>query len=88
MEPDYKSMDPEEGTNKFLAAFSLILGVLSLCAGLVPICGTVVSIGGIVAGIFGRRSESRKVATIGIAVSILGLIISVVYSYVVYIQKS
>jgi hypothetical protein len=88
MEPDYGSMDPEERTNKFLAAFSLILGVLSLCAGLVPICGGIVSIGGIITGIFGRRSESRKLATVGMAVSILGLILSVVYAYVVYIQQS
>jgi hypothetical protein len=88
MEPDYKSMDPVEGTNKILAAFSLILGVLSLCAGLVPVCGGGLSIVGIVVGIFGRRSESRKLATVGIAVSALGLILSLVYAYFVYVQKS
>jgi hypothetical protein len=88
MEPDYKNMDPVEGTNKFLAAFSLILGVLSLCAGLVPVCGGGISIVGIVVGVFGRRSDSRKLAAVGIAVSVLGLILSMVYAYFVYIQKS
>jgi hypothetical protein len=80
MEPNYGSVDPEEQKNKYLAAGSIILGVLSLCAGLMPICGAVVSLAGIGLGLFGRRSESRKLATVGIGISILGLILSVVYA--------
>jgi len=88
MEPDYGSLDPEERNNKFMAAGSLILGVLSLCAGLIPIFGAVISLAGIGLGIFGRRSESRKLATIGISICILGLILSVVYAVMKYLQKS
>jgi hypothetical protein len=87
MEPDYGKTDPEERTNKVLAALSLVLGLFSLCAGLIPVCGFVIGLAGIGLGIFGRRSESRKLATVGIAISVFGLIFSVVYAYLVYIQK-
>jgi hypothetical protein len=87
MEPDYGKIDPEERTNKFLAALSLVLGVISLCAGLIPVCGAVISLAGIGLGLFGRRSESRTLAAFGIAISVLGLILSLVYAYLVYIQK-
>lgn len=87
MEPNYGKIDPEERTNKFLAALSLVLGVISLCAGLIPVCGAVISLAGIGLGLFGRRSESRKLAAVGIAISVLGLILSLVYAYLVYIQK-
>ena len=88
MEPNYGSIDPEERTNKFMAALSLVLGVISLCAGLVPICGTVISLAGIGLGLFGRRSESRKLAAVGIAICVLGLILSVVYMIMKQLQKS
>lgn len=87
MEPNYGSVDPEERTNKMMAALSLVLGLISLAAGLVPICGAVVSLAGIGVGIFGRRSESRKLATVGIAICVFGLILSVVYAVFVQIQK-
>ena len=88
MEPNYDGVDPEERNNKFMAAGSLILGVLSLFAGLIPICGAVISLAGIGVGIFGQRSsESRKLATVGIAISVLGLILSVVYAFMRYLQK-
>ena len=87
MEPDYSNIDPEERINKFLAFSSLTLGILSLCAGLIPICGAVISLSGIGLGIFGRRTERHRLATFGIAISALGLILSVVYAILVYIQK-
>jgi hypothetical protein len=87
MEPNYGSIDPEERTNKMLAALSFILGIASLIAGLIPICGAVVSLTGIGVGLFGRRSESRKLATAGIVICVFGLILSVVYAIFVQIQK-
>jgi hypothetical protein len=86
MEPNYGNIDPEERTNKVLAALSLVLGLLSLCVSLIPVCGSTLSLAGIGLGIFGRRSASRKLATVGIAISVFGLIFSVVYAYLVYIQ--
>jgi hypothetical protein len=87
MEPDYGKMDPEERTNHLLATLSIVLGLLSLCAGLIPIFGLVVSFAGIGLGLFGRRSENKKVATIGIGISVLGVIVSLVYAYLLYLQK-
>ncbi len=87
MEPNYGKIDPEERTNKYMAAISLILGLFSLCAGLIPICGAVVSLAGIGLGILGRRSESRKLATVGIAICVLGLILSLVYGYLEYLKN-
>ena len=83
MEPDYKSIDPEERGYKFLAVFSLILGILSLFSGLVPICGVGNGILGIVAGIFGRKSERRKLANAGLLVSTFGILISIIYAILV-----
>jgi hypothetical protein len=87
MEPDYNSLDPEERTNKFLALLSLLMGLLSLCAGLVPACGAVVSLIGIAVGIRGRKSARRKLANVGIVVSVLGLLIAIVYAYFIYLEK-
>jgi hypothetical protein len=87
MEPDYGKMDPEERTNHILATLSLVLGLLSLCAGLIPIFGLVVSFAGIGLGIFGQRSESKKIAAIGIAISVLGVIVSLVYAYMLFLQQ-
>jgi hypothetical protein len=87
MEPNYGSIDPEERTNKVMAALSLILGLSSVIAVLIPVCGFVTGLAGIGLGIFGRRSESRKLATVGIAISVFGIIFSVVYGYFKYIQN-
>jgi hypothetical protein len=87
MEPNYGSIDPEERTNKVMAALSLILGLTSVIAVLIPVCGFVTGFAGIGLGIFGRRSESRKLATVGIAISVFGIIFSVVYGYFKYIQN-
>jgi hypothetical protein len=86
MEPNYGSIDPEEQKNRYLAAGSIILGVVSLCAGLVPICGAVISLAGIGLGLFGRRSEHRKLAAFGIGLSVLGFILAVVYAVMRYLQ--
>lgn len=79
METDPASLDPEERLNKFAALFSAGFGLLSLCAGLIPICGISLALLAIAAGIYGRRSENRATATVGIALGLLGLLIAAVY---------
>lgn len=84
METDPASLDPEERTNKFYALASAALGVLSLCGGLVPIFGTILGILGIVLGVLGRRSENKRAAIVGIALSIIGLLTAIIYSVLLY----
>ena len=88
MQTDPASLDPEERTNKFYALASAALGVLSLCGGfVVPIFGAILAILGIVLGILGRRSENRRSATVGIALSIIGLLTAIIYSVLLYVAK-
>jgi len=83
-EPDYNSLDPEERSNKYWALFSIALGIISLCAALVPACGSASSLLGIGLGMFGLRSENRRMAMVGISVSIIGLLISIIYSIMLF----
>jgi len=52
----------------------------------VPICGGTTALTGIGLGLFGMRSESRRTAIFGIGASILGILISVVYMVVLFLQ--
>ncbi len=86
-EPDYNSLDPDERTNKYWALFSIALGLISLCAALIPICGSASSLLGIGLGLLGLRSESRTSAKVGIAISTIGLLLSIIYSIMLFIQR-
>jgi len=88
MEPDYSRLDPEERFRNYMALASVSLGIISLCAALIPICGIISSLAGIGLGILSKRSESRKLAVIGIGLSVLGILISVTYAFLVFIKKS
>ena len=59
-----------------LALASLIIGILSLCAWLLPLCGLPLSLVGLVLGVMGLRSLHRRLAMIGIAFCVLGLLLS------------
>ena len=87
MQTDPASLDPEERMNKFYALMSAALGVLSLCVGLIPIAGTVFGIAGIVFGFLGRRSESKRMATAGIVLSIIGVLTVIIYSILLYAER-
>ena len=87
MEPDYTRLDPEERRYKLMAVLSALFGFFSLCAGLIPACGGIGSIVGILLGIFGMKSENRKLAILGIILSTLGLTISIVYTILLAINK-
>jgi hypothetical protein len=79
MQTDPASLDPEERTNKFLALFSVALGVLSIPGALIPICGGIAGLLGLVSGYFGLRSENRRVAIVGLALSSIGLLTAIIY---------
>jgi hypothetical protein len=87
MQTDPASLDPEERLNKFYALASAALGLLSLCAGLVPVFGTILGTLGIVSGVLGRRSENKRIATIGIGLSIIGLLTAIIYSILLYMAR-
>jgi multisubunit Na+/H+ antiporter MnhG subunit len=87
MQTDPASLDPEERSNKFFALASAGLGLLSLCGGIIsPAFGSFLAILGIVLGIFGRKSENKKSATVGIALSIIGLLTAIIFSVLLYIE--
>ncbi|WKZ34565.1 MAG: hypothetical protein QY332_13175 [Anaerolineales bacterium] len=86
MQTDPASLDPEERLNKFYALASAALGVLCLCTGLVPILGVGLGAAGIVLGVFGRRSEFRKAATVGIGLCVIGVLTAIIFSILVYVE--
>jgi hypothetical protein len=88
MEPNYDALDPEEGTNKVLAVLSVIVGAFSVLAGLIPICGAAFSIAGIILGVLGRRSDNRRVANVGLGLSVFALILAIVYGVMLVIRRS
>lgn len=88
METDPASLDPEERTNKILALASAAMGIISLCMAIMPFCGGSIALAGIGLGLFGMRSESRKTAIFGIAVCVLGILISVIYMILLYLNRA
>lgn len=89
MQTDPASLDPEERLNKFYALASAALGLLSLCGGLaVPAFGAILGVLGVVSGALGRRSENKRSATVGIALSIIGLLTAIIYSILLFIASS
>jgi hypothetical protein len=79
METDPASLDPELRFARMFAIASAALGVISLCAAIVPICGAMSSILGVVLGLISLKTERNKTAIAGIAISSLGILITVVY---------
>ena len=87
MQTDPASLDPEERLNKFYALISAALGVLSLCTGLVPALGTLFGIFGVFFGVLGRRSESKRLATVGLILSIVGALTAIIFSILLYRER-
>lgn len=79
METDPASLDPEERMNKWYALFSVGLGLLSLCGALIPLCGGPMALAGVGMGLLGIRADNPMLARIGIGISALGLLITVLY---------
>ena len=67
------------GIEKILAIVSLVVGVISLCGVVIPLIGIPFGIIGIVLGFFGRRDvEWKTYAAVGIALSVVGILLSCV----------
>jgi hypothetical protein len=79
--------DPEERLYRFYAVASAALGVLSLCAAVLPALGCVMGAFGIWIGIYGRKSDRKIVATVGISLSIIGVLTAILYSLLVYFAE-
>ncbi|MCL2363094.1 MAG: DUF4190 domain-containing protein [Defluviitaleaceae bacterium] len=72
--PYYHAAPSHEGK----ATASLVLGIIGLVAWFLPIVGLPVTITGLVLGIKGRNSYNRKLATVGVVLSSIGLTASVI----------
>lgn len=79
MDVDPNSHDSELQSARLYALASVSLGVISLCAAIIPLCGGILGILGIMFGLISMRTEKSSNATAGVAVSGLGLLITVVY---------
>lgn len=79
MQVDPASLDPELRFARTYAISSAALGLISLCASIIPICGAMSSVLGIILGLISLKTERSKTAIAGIAISILGVLITVIY---------
>ena len=79
MDVDPQSHDPELRSAGLYALASAALGVISLCAAIIPMCGGITSLAGLAFGVVSWRVEESKLAKAGIALSILGFLITVTY---------
>lgn len=78
---------PENGGGFAIAG--LILGIISIPIALFAICGYVTAIAGFIFSLLGRRAPSKRtIATIGMILSILGFLASIVSSVVGYAMLS
>ena len=87
MEIDPASLDPELRNAKLAAIASAAFGLISLCGGIVPLCGGIASGIGVLLGMFSLRVEKSKAAMVGIGISILGMLISIVYTFVLMFNQ-
>lgn len=87
MEPDPASLDPELRSARFFAIASPALGLLSLCTAIIPACGAVISVLGIILGMISLKTEHTRSAVVGVALSILGLLITITYTLILYYFK-
>ena len=88
MQVDPDSLDPQLRTARFNAIASAALGLISLCAAIIPVCGGIASLLGLILGFSSLKTEQRKTAIAGVAISILGLVITVTYGvFLLFFKK-
>ena len=76
------------GTESTLAILSLACGVISLCGIVVAFIGIPFGLLALVLGYFGRRSAERKsLATIGMVLGGLGILLSCVPIFVISVMR-
>jgi hypothetical protein len=69
---------PADMRPDWYAITSLILGILSLGAWFLPCCGAPVTVTGLVFGILGLKSRQRTLAIVGIVLTSIGLLATLV----------
>jgi hypothetical protein len=79
METDPTSLDPELRNARFFAIASPALGLLSLCVAIIPVCGGIASLLGIILGYVSLKTEHSRSAIAGVAISVLGMLITITY---------
>jgi hypothetical protein len=87
METDPASLDPELRNARFFAIASPALGLISLCAAVIPVCGGVTSLLGIILGMISLKTEHSRSAIAGVAISVLGMLITITYTLFLYFFK-
>jgi hypothetical protein len=87
METDPSSLDPELRNARFFAIASPALGLLSLCTAIIPVCGGVLSLLGVILGMISLKTEHSRSAVVGVALSILGMLITITYALFLYFFK-
>jgi hypothetical protein len=80
METDPTSLDPELRNARFFAIASPALGLLSLCVAIIPVCGGITSLLGIILGFASLKTEHSRSAVAGVAISVLGMLITLTYT--------
>lgn len=76
---DFDKLDPDVRMKRQYAIASAALGTISLCAGIIPACGWGVAVLGIALGVLSLKIEPNRTAWVGIALSALGILITLVY---------
>ena len=69
-----------EKNNNSLAVVALVLGIVSIITWLFPIAGYITTIIAIILGVKGRKSEKRGMATAGMVLGIIFLVITLLNS--------
>lgn len=87
METDPASLDPELRNARWFALASPALGLMSLCVAVIPVCGGIASVLGIILGLASLKTEHSKSAVAGVAISVLGMLITITYTLFLYFFK-
>lgn len=87
METDPASLDPELRNARWFAIASPALGLISLCVAIIPLCGGVASVLGILLGLASLKTEHSRSAMVGVALSVLGMLITITYTLFLYFFK-
>lgn len=87
METDPASLDPELRNARWFALASPALGLISLCVAVIPVCGGIASVLGIILGLASLKTEHSKSAVAGVAISVLGMLITITYTLFLYFFK-
>ena len=75
---DYSNMPQEE--KKGMSIASLVLGCVGVIAWCIPLFGYPVTIAGLVLGIIGRKKGGKTLATVGIVLSAIFLVVTLINS--------